>query len=121
MFVRIKESYYSFKTPIRKPTIQDQLDNHKKEIDERYRGREKKVRSGVILIIVLPLFFTFTHVLTKLTSISELVSIFIGGFVGYLIAEFGDRIFKYIPFYKLNPYFGNKIEEAIKSLKGVQK
>lgn len=121
MFTRIKESYYSFKTPVRKPTIQNKLDDHKNELDDRYHGKKITVRPGVRIIVVLPLMLTFTYILTELTSLGGLASVFIAGFVGYLISELGDRIFKHVPFYRLNPYFGNRIEEAAKSLKGVKK
>ena len=116
MFTKIKQTYHSFKTPPRKTTLQDQLNDHRRGLENRYWSEKTHVRPGVTFGIVIPLAVLFTYILTKLISIEGYASLLITGFAVYLIAELKDRIFGIIPFYKLNPFFGNKIDNTLRSL-----
>jgi len=122
-FRKLKETVAAFRTRSPKPTIQDEIDEYAKAIQESLSGEAPKkiVRLGVYIAAVLPSSLLIAAILERLTRFEGAMlgaaGILVGGVIASLITHFHDSIMNRIPFHKLNPFFGNKLDETIEAFK----
>ena len=118
-FRKIKETIQAFRGA--PPSLGEQLDLYEQELRARVFDRDKgkeKPNLAVILIalfiVVLPLASFLAGVAHSFLKVDEkITAIIISVSVTYILDSARDRIMAAIPFQKLNPYFGSKIEETI--------
>ena len=122
-FTKIKETVAAFRTPRVGRTMQDEIDEHAQMMQESVSGKTPKiiVRFGVYVAAVLPSSVLIAAILEKLTRFDGAklgaTGILVGGLVAFLIKSFHDDLITRIPFHKLNPFFGNKLDETIAALR----
>jgi len=118
-FRKIKETIQAFRGA--PPSVGEQLDLYEQELRARVFDRDKgkeKPNLAVILIalfiVVLPLASLLGGVAHSLLKFDEkIASITVSIILTYILESMRERIVNAIPFHKLNPYFGSKIEETI--------
>jgi hypothetical protein len=122
-FNKIKQTISVLRTRPPKRTIQDVIDAHGIVLHESISGHTpaKIVRIGVYLAVALPSSILISEILYHLTNLSAketgALGVLTGILMGFSIRWIHDQILDRVPFHKLNPYFGSKIEETISALK----
>ncbi len=126
-FNKIRETYLALTTPKRTVTIDEQIQAYSERLREASSGEKvakASIRLGVYFLIVIPTAFMVFHILHQLTSFKNemvgAIGITLAFFVGMAIQYVHDNMMKYIPFHKLNPLFGSKLDETIAAFKKQQ-
>jgi len=117
-FTKIRETVEAFRYKSDEPTIQDQIDRHATFMNEAISGRvvEEAVNLGVRMAVVLPSSWLLLDVLHQLTKYDYKTLGITGIGVAYLVNKandmFQNSLVRNLPLHKLNPYFGNKLQET---------
>lgn len=119
-FTKIRETIAAFTTPTRIPSMEEQIEAYGKSLQEACSGRGKlktTVRLGVYFAVLVPTAMLLSQLLHRLTHFQGealgTLGIIVGVVIAWTLASLHNDIMRRIPFYKLNPFFGNKIEETI--------
>ncbi len=127
MLTKINEVVAAFReTSFPDPTMQEQIDAHGEELQRRFEEAHNKpaakvIRGGVFLVAVIPTSMLIAAMLARLklpVATYGAIGILLGGMVGWLMGSLHEELLRKIPFHKLNPFFGNKIDETIATLRG---
>jgi hypothetical protein len=130
MFRKAREVIEAFRWSAPPPTVEDEIEHYGRSLDERLHGGAEETASAVVLIgIVIPISIALGSLLAALAKAWKIgppdgagdadkyVSVFVGVILAYVIGHLHRRIVRWLPFHKLNPYFGSKIQETIRALK----
>lgn len=123
-FTKIRETIAAFTTPQPIPTIEEQTQAYGRRVREASSGEKPipaPVRFGVYLAVMIPSALVLSHILHQFTEVKAetfgAIGIMIGFIIAWAIQVAHDSVMRNIPFYKLNPLFGSKIEETIAAFK----
>ncbi|MFQ5898232.1 MAG: hypothetical protein ACE5JN_08290 [Candidatus Methylomirabilia bacterium] len=126
-FRKIRETVEAFRTaPF---THDEKLDQYEQELRSRFEKKEPAntaINIAVLVVVVLPCSYLLALLLSKVFSLSTDVGGIVTSMVlTYLLFAAHGRLFdklqEVIPFYKLNPYFGSKLEETIAAFRRERK
>ena len=123
LFTKIRQTIAALKTPPAKRTIQNEIDEHGKVLEESMSGKtpQKVVTLGVYLVVIIPSSFLIIEILHRLTQVNEKALGVIGIIVAlasrFIMNWFHDELIGRIPLHKFSPYFGSKIDETISAFK----
>lgn len=119
-FSKIRQTIAALKAPPPPElTIQEQIDAYGQDLRQRASGvrPQELMRYGVYFVILVPSSYLIINILHKLLHVSEqtvgAIGILLGALAGMSIQKIHDEIVRRVPFQKLNPYFGSKIEQTI--------
>jgi hypothetical protein len=118
-FTKINETIAAFRTPRVKRTIYDEINEHAEFMRDSALGKvsENVARIGVYIGIVLPFSYIIIVILERLMSVTQtsigIIGVLMGLLWGTSLRIIHQLIFQKIPFHRLNPFFGQKIEETI--------
>ena len=120
-FRKIKETIAAFKAKRPKPP-EDRLDSGKDQYTIKimqHPPSNKAVNLVVLLIVLLRCVWIFNYILHSFTQSCNLVTTTGLGAIVLTLAydRLRKKLFAAIPFYKLNPYFGDKLEETINAFR----
>jgi hypothetical protein len=122
MFTKIRETIQAFTTPPHIPTKEEQMAAYERAVRESSAGTGRgklnaTVRLGVFFAVLVPTAMLLSQILHRLTHFQGealgTLGIIVGVAIAWLITSLHSDIMNRIPFHKLNPFFGNKIEETI--------
>jgi len=117
-FTKIKETVAAFESDSPDFSRKEHLSKASTKIKKLQSGREKPnkaVNIGVYVFIVLPciflLYLLWNNLFPKVSSVA--LTVISSSVLTYIYSHFEAEIFNKIPFYKLNPYVGNTLEETV--------
>jgi hypothetical protein len=123
-FKKIRETIIAFK-PKRKTGSDYQMPDYSTRFTQTTPNTT--INKGIIIMIIFPILWLFNYIIESFlrscgtattTGLSAIILTAIYAFFHDRIRnKVFQKIFQTIPFYKLNPYFGNKIEETIQAYK----
>jgi hypothetical protein len=119
---KIRETVDALKYKAPQSNIQDQMEKYHTELNEKIFDNVAKnvVNLGVRLIVAITGSWLILTVIHTTTSVDYKL-LGVGGIaVSYAFSQIHGFLFERIqqmPMHKLNPYFGNKIEETILAFK----
>jgi hypothetical protein len=123
LFNKLKQTVAALKRNVVEPMPHEKAEAYGLEF-HRSASNEKPVRivrTGVVVAIVIPSAFLLTAILHQLTSLTGknlgALSILVGFGLGYAINKLENVFVERVPFHKLNPFFGSKLEETIAALR----
>jgi len=115
-FTKIKETIEAFRYPPAEMTVQEKIDKYHQELDARIHGKQpaKAISFAVLIAAVIPVSIFIGRMISELLDVSDMKSTAV---VAVILGYFGNELFERIPFHKLNPYFGSKIQDTINAFK----
>lgn len=122
-FNKIKETIAAFEPEPSDLNRSVHISKKTSELQRLQSGKKEKVHKaisvGVFIFVILPCIYLFTKLFRALFPELEntISAVIISSILAYSYSYFHDQLFLKIPFYKMNPYIGTKIEETIKALR----
>lgn len=125
-FTKIRETIAAFTAPRPMPNAQEDMQKQMMAYENGVReacsgpGKLKTaIRLGVYFAVLVPTAMLLSQILHQLTRFQGetlgTLGIIVGAVIAYTIASLHNEIMGRIPFHRLNPFFGNKIEETIRA------
>jgi hypothetical protein len=120
-FKKIRETIAALKSKKTKPP-KNYPHSEKNQYSMKFMDHppsKKAVNFVVMLVILLPCVWLFNYLLRSFAESCNVGAITGIGAIFLTVAyeTLREKLFTIIPFYKLNPYFGSKLDETINALR----